>query len=148
MTTRSSWSTWAYATGQVPGQVPGQGLRIGDAERDAAVGALGEHFAAGRISKDEYDERAGAAWAARTQADLGPLFGDLPLPHGTVADRHAAHSSRSGSGSRRPFPARVPSLPLLVAIAVLAVILHAPWLLLGLVFWLWFGRSMAYWRRS
>ena len=142
MTTRAQWSTWAYATGQMPGQ----GLRIGDAERDAAVEALGEHFAAGRISKDEYDERAGAAWTARTQAELAPLFGDLPLPHGTVADRHLPHSPRGTA--RRPFPARVPSLPLLVAIAVLAVLLHAPWLLLGLVFWLWFGRSMAYWRRS
>jgi hypothetical protein len=147
MSTRSTWSTWAYAAGQVPGQFAGQGLRIGDAERDAAVGALGEHYAAGRLTKDEYDERAGAAWAARTQADLGPLFGDLPLPHGTVADRHMSHSSRK-DGSRRPFPTRVPSLPLLLAIAVLAVVLHAPWLLVGLVAWLWFGRSMAYWRRS
>ena len=36
---------------------PGPELRIGDAEREAAVTALGEHYAAGRLTKDEYDER-------------------------------------------------------------------------------------------
>jgi len=52
--------------------------RIGDVERDAAIAALGEHYAAGRITKEEYDERSGFALRARTAADLRPLFVDLP----------------------------------------------------------------------
>ncbi|MET0520955.1 MAG: DUF1707 domain-containing protein, partial [Jiangellaceae bacterium] len=53
-------------------------LRIGDAERDNAAQALGEHYATGRISKEEYEERSEQVWAARFQADLEPLFADLP----------------------------------------------------------------------
>jgi DUF1707 SHOCT-like domain len=60
---------------------PAGSLRIGDAERLAAVTALGDHFAAGRLDQDEIDERTAAAFAARTFADLEPLFTDLPDPH-------------------------------------------------------------------
>ena len=52
--------------------------RIGDAEREAAVTSLGEHYAAGRLTKEEFDERSDQAWAARTAAGLWPLFADLP----------------------------------------------------------------------
>ena len=38
----------------------GPELRIGDDDREAAVTALGEHYAAGRLTKEEYDERADA----------------------------------------------------------------------------------------
>ena len=57
-------------------------MRIGDAEREAAVTALGEHYAAGRLTLEEYDERTSRAYAARTLADLWPLFRDLPGRHG------------------------------------------------------------------
>jgi hypothetical protein len=55
-------------------------LRIGDAERDAAVERLRGHAAAGRLTVDELDERLGRALAARTRADLAVLEGDLPRP--------------------------------------------------------------------
>ena len=78
---RAMWT--AALTGAVSGAVSGARsggpqVRIGDAERDQAVTALGEHFVAGRLSKEELDERADAAWAARTSGDLAPLFRDLP----------------------------------------------------------------------
>ena len=60
---------------------PAGSLRIGDAERLTAVTALGDHFAAGRLDQDELDERTATAFAARTFADLEPLFADLPDPH-------------------------------------------------------------------
>jgi hypothetical protein len=63
------------------GSGPAGSLRIGDAERLAAVTALGDHFAAGRLNQDELDERTATAFAARTFADLEPLFADLPAPH-------------------------------------------------------------------
>jgi hypothetical protein len=57
------------------------GLRIGATERDAAMAAIGEHLAAGRLELDEYERRVSAATQARTYADLRPLFEDLPRPH-------------------------------------------------------------------
>ncbi|MCS7482548.1 DUF1707 domain-containing protein [Umezawaea endophytica] len=59
---------------------PGE-LRIGIAEREAAIVAIGEHLATGRLEPDEYERRVGAASLARTYADLRPLFADLPPPH-------------------------------------------------------------------
>jgi TM2 domain-containing membrane protein YozV len=53
-------------------------VRIGNAERESAVRALGEHYAEGRLDHDEYEQRVSAAYAARTADDLTPLFKDLP----------------------------------------------------------------------
>ncbi len=44
--------------------------RISDGDRDAAVQALGEHYATGRLDRAEYDERVDRAWAARTNLEL------------------------------------------------------------------------------
>jgi hypothetical protein len=63
-----------------------RGMRIGHDEREAAVRELGEHFAQGRLTPQEYEERMSAAYAARTVDDLEPLFTDLPRAHeATVA---------------------------------------------------------------
>ena len=56
-------------------------LRVGDAERDAAVARLRAHAAAGRLSVDELEERIGGALAARTRGDLAVLERDLPRAH-------------------------------------------------------------------
>lgn len=53
-------------------------LRIGDAERDAAVAALTRHFTEGRLTQPEHEERIEAAMRSRTGADLRRLFADLP----------------------------------------------------------------------
>ena len=53
-------------------------IRVSDAERDQAVAELSEHFQAGRLTQDEFDDRSGRALQARTGTDLGGLFGDLP----------------------------------------------------------------------
>jgi hypothetical protein len=53
-------------------------MRVSDAERDLAVAELSEHFQAGRLTQDEFDERSGRALQARTGADLNGLFTDLP----------------------------------------------------------------------
>ena len=58
---------------------PGSGeLRIGYAEREKAAADLAEHLAAGRLEPDEYTDRVGQVYAARTAGDLMPLFADLP----------------------------------------------------------------------
>ncbi|GLW95398.1 DUF1707 SHOCT-like domain-containing protein [Actinokineospora globicatena] len=61
-------------------QIPPSGLRVGDAEREDALRALGEHMSAGRIDIDEYGERSAKITAARTAGDLTALFADLPAP--------------------------------------------------------------------
>jgi TM2 domain-containing membrane protein YozV len=53
-------------------------IRIGTAEREQAVKALGEHFAQGRLEPAEFEERMTAAYAARTASELDRLFDDLP----------------------------------------------------------------------
>jgi hypothetical protein len=53
-------------------------IRASDADRDRAVAELSEHFQAGRLTQDEFDERSGRALQARTGADLAGLFTDLP----------------------------------------------------------------------
>ncbi|HKS47676.1 MAG TPA: DUF1707 domain-containing protein [Amycolatopsis sp.] len=58
-------------------------VRIGDADRERALQALGEHMSAGRLDLNEYGERSAKVTAARTQRELTELFGDLPEPHPT-----------------------------------------------------------------
>ena len=58
--------------------MPEPQMRAADTDREAVVRRLGEHMAAGRLTVDEYEERAGRAWTARTYADLAELTVDLP----------------------------------------------------------------------
>src|SRR5580704_8462940 len=55
-------------------------LRASDADRDAVVATLSEHYQAGRLSTDELKERTGSALTARTYGDLSALTADLPGP--------------------------------------------------------------------
>jgi hypothetical protein len=56
-------------------------LRIGNSERSAAMKALDEHLAAGRLGVEEYADRSAAAAAATVASELRALFTDLPAPH-------------------------------------------------------------------
>ena len=76
-------------------------MRIGDAERDAVASALHEHFAAGRLNRDELDERLGAALGAKTQGDLKAIVDDLPGPNGLpepAKRRHVHHPHHGYEG--------------------------------------------------
>ena len=53
-------------------------IRVSDTDRDAAIAELSEHFQAGRLTQEEFDERSGLALRARTGNDLSELFTDLP----------------------------------------------------------------------
>ncbi|MCG6568532.1 DUF1707 domain-containing protein [Tessaracoccus sp. ZS01] len=55
-------------------------LRIGDLERNEAVGFLQTHAEQGRLSSEEFNERIGNALTARTLGELASLFSDLPAP--------------------------------------------------------------------
>ncbi len=115
-------------------------LRLGDAERKAALRDLRRQHARGRIDDVELDERSDAVRTARTHGDLGPVFADLrPL---------RSPRARLYRRARVPFPL----FPLLVIGAiVLAVTGHFPWIplivvaVLLLVFAPWRRRHWGRW---
>lgn len=111
----------------------GQELRIGDSEREAAVAALGDHYAAGRLTKEEYDERAARAWEARTRSALWPLFSDLPRPGSERPEAGTSGTSGTSShagGPYRPYPMwRFGGLLPLLVIAALVLFFTHFWLL-------------------
>jgi hypothetical protein len=53
-------------------------MRVGDAEREAAAAELREHYASGRLTLEELNERVDKVFAARTRGDLNALMTDLP----------------------------------------------------------------------
>lgn len=53
-------------------------LRISDHDREQTAAAIREHYAAGRLDSNEFEERLQAAYAARTQGELNALTADLP----------------------------------------------------------------------
>ena len=59
-------------------QAPAPGLRAGDADRDAAAAALGEHYAQGRLTLDELNARLDATLTATTHGELSQAARDLP----------------------------------------------------------------------
>jgi len=72
-------------------------VRASDAEREQTVALLQRSFADGRLTQAELEERAGAAYAARTRAQLRDLTADLPA-----------------AGQRPPRPGPIVDLRLLV----------------------------------
>jgi Domain of unknown function (DUF1707) len=60
-------------------------LRAGDADRDRVAEQLREHFAAGRLTPEEFQERLEATYAARTFGDLSPVLADLPAAQSKAA---------------------------------------------------------------
>src|SRR4051794_41969325 len=54
--------------------------RIGSAERNLAIGQLQQHYQAGRLTPEEYEDRSVRASRALTWAEMTPLFADLPEP--------------------------------------------------------------------
>jgi Flp pilus assembly protein TadB len=98
--------------------------RIGDAERDAAIAALSRHYGDGRLTSQEHEERVELAMNARTDADLGTLFADLPRFDDAAARRHPGVQFRSYRLLRL--------MPIaIIAIVVTSIVLHAlPFILL------------------
>ena len=127
-------------------------IRVSDADRNRVTAQLRDHFAAGRITPGELDDRLSAALNAKTFGDLRRIMADLPgsvpAPLGAVPP------------PLRATPAwairRHPPFPPLIPLALLAALLipGTGWLLAAfvnviLLFWLMtfvvgafaFGRS-------
>lgn len=74
MATQETQSTSAWPAADGPQTL------ASDTDRDTAAGLLNTALAEGRLTADEYDQRLGAAYAARTLQQLRQLTEDLPTP--------------------------------------------------------------------
>ncbi len=69
-------------------------FRVSYQERERAAQELREHFAAGRLTEEELDERVQQAYAARTDGQLQALLSDLPRLPATPQEHKAALAAR------------------------------------------------------
>jgi Domain of unknown function (DUF1707) len=94
---------------------PAPQLKASDADRDAVVSALSEHYQAGRLTTEELEDRTGQALAARTYGDLAALTADLPGPVPSAGPGPVSPAPAPGGGLRVRGA-------LAIAVAVVAVI--------------------------
>jgi class 3 adenylate cyclase len=76
------------------------GVRIGDAERQRVVDMLRRHTSEGRLTLDEFSERAGQVYAAQTQSELAAVLVDLP------GDLHPPATATTAPGGVADLPRR------------------------------------------
>jgi hypothetical protein len=81
----------------------GPGVRIGDADREAAATRLREHYATGRLTLDEFQQRLDAVFAAKTDVELAKISADLPYasPHAAPWPPQQPTGNASSSKARR-----------------------------------------------
>ena len=114
---------------------PSGGIRVSDADRDQAIAELSEHFQAGRLTADEFEDRNGRALAARTWGELRDLMQDLPA---SPAGRHVPVTAATGAPRQRPL-GRTALVPIVVlagigiVVAMSAGTTHARWGILWLL---------------
>ena len=89
------------------------GVRASDAEREAAADALRRHHSEGRLTDDEFEQRLGHCYQARTVGELDRLMIDLPR-----GDRDLL---RPGRGFALHASGRRPSLPVLILGGLIAL---------------------------
>jgi DUF1707 SHOCT-like domain len=106
--------------------VSGPDLRVGDADREAVATALREHYAQGRLTLEEFNQRLEAAFAATMRSQLTALTRDLPpvrMPAPVPVPVPAAQRERAGHEHGPGFRSRLGLFPAVIAA-------FATWLLL------------------
>ncbi len=53
-------------------------VRASDADREAVIERLGRALVQGRLTAEEFDQRAGQVYSAKTIGELAAITGDLP----------------------------------------------------------------------
>jgi hypothetical protein len=112
-------------------------IRVSDTEREAVAAQLREHYAQGRLTTDELNERLDRAFASKTRTELAAVTSDLPYtpPSGALPSdgmgggyQQAGWGGQSwagsnwtgpGQGSYGPGPSRgsvLQIIPLLLAV--------------------------------
>src|SRR5262245_45649600 len=98
-------------------------LRIADADRERAISQLSKHAGDGRLTLEEFEARVEQVYAARTNAELRPVFRDLP----SYDNRSRARPKRSYTHGRIRREGFVLLLALFFVVAAFSV---GPWVLL------------------
>src|ERR1019366_8298036 len=96
----------------------GPDVRIGDADREAVATRLREHYAQGRLTLEEFNQRLDAAFAATTRSQLSALTRDLP-PAATPSaplpvSAAGARRERAGREHRPGSRARLGFIPMII----------------------------------
>jgi Domain of unknown function (DUF1707) len=96
-------------------------IRVSDADRERVTGRLREHFAEGRLTREELDERITTALNAKTFGDLRRVMADLPEPAPVLAQvGPMRQAGRPGPVFVRRGPRLFPLALLILLIAALA----------------------------
>jgi hypothetical protein len=76
-------------------------VRVSDADRDSVAAQLREHYAQGRLTMDELNERLDRVFRSRTRADLNAVTFDLPYTAPSrVLPSDGVRRGNSGPGGR------------------------------------------------
>ena len=102
-------------------------MKAADADRDEVVAALSEHFQAGRLTTEEFNERTGRALAARTLDELDGLTADLP----------AIRPPGPAPVPRPRWPGYLLLVPVAAAVAVLVIVALVLSVGVGRHRWVW-----------
>ena len=97
-------------------------IRTSDADRERITARLRDHFAEGRLTREELDERVTTALNAKTFGDLRGLMTDLPEPAPVLPQGRRPRPARTGpvpAIGRRRGPRLLPLAVLLLLGAVL-----------------------------
>jgi hypothetical protein len=108
-------------------------MRISDSERTEAADLLSKHYGDGRLDEPEFHQRLDQAMRAKTYADLGGLFDDLPR-----TEAEAAEAPRTPA-RRHEHSHHVGGLVLVVALVVAAAVVAGhvlAWFAGAWIFWL------------
>ncbi|HEY3907138.1 MAG TPA: DUF1707 domain-containing protein [Streptosporangiaceae bacterium] len=100
-------------------------IRTSDADREQVAARLRDHYAEGRLTQEEFDERLTTALSAKTFGELRQVMTDLPGPK--LAAFQPKQPSANASSRYRPpvmFRRRPRVFPLLV-LALLAILLFS-----------------------
>jgi DUF1707 SHOCT-like domain len=97
-------------------------IRVSDADRERVTARLREHFAEGRLTREELDERVTAALNAKTFGDLRPIMADLPEPAPVMAGGAPPGPLPRGV---RPGPVYFRRGPRLLPLALLVLLIAA-----------------------
>ena len=117
-------------------------IRVSDADRDRVTARLRDHYAEGRLTESELDERVSAALSAKTFGDLRQLMVDLPGPAPVSPQQPPQQPRPQWGGPPWVMYRRGPRLlPLVLMILLVAFVFHGGgWFLAGIFqFFLLFG---------
>jgi hypothetical protein len=98
-------------------------MRVSDADRERVTARLREHFAEGRLTQEELDERITATLNAKTFGELRRIMADLPEPEPAGAAAGPGKAGGWGPPPWTPRPYRYRRGPRLLPLVLLLLFL-------------------------